>query len=240
MSSDSWAEEYEQAKQAAGEVLNLIQERNLEHPDGGPGASRLTATARRKLGSLGTKLDALRSGIEAAPDLTENERNRRRDQVAALRNKREGMLTSLRRDGGHSAARAALLSSPAAPSGPAAPGRGRESEATAPLTSAGLLELQRDVMSQQDRELEQLERGVASTKHVALRINEEATLHNRLLEGLEEDVDVSRSRLAAAQRRLKGVMHRARSCKTQLVILLLLIVLVIVVVVGFKLVLSWF
>jgi hypothetical protein len=35
------------------------QERNINHPDGGPEASRMTAAARRKLGSLGTSLDTL-------------------------------------------------------------------------------------------------------------------------------------------------------------------------------------
>jgi len=35
------------------------QERNINHPDGGPEASRMTAAARRKLGTLGTSLDSL-------------------------------------------------------------------------------------------------------------------------------------------------------------------------------------
>lgn len=31
----------------------------MNHPDGGPEASRITAAARRKLGTLGTTLDTL-------------------------------------------------------------------------------------------------------------------------------------------------------------------------------------
>lgn len=42
-----------------------VQERNLKFPEGGPEASRLTATARRKLGTLGGLLDSLRAAIEA-------------------------------------------------------------------------------------------------------------------------------------------------------------------------------
>lgn len=42
-----------------------IQERNLKYPEGGPEASRITATSRRKLGTLGSLLDALRSSLEA-------------------------------------------------------------------------------------------------------------------------------------------------------------------------------
>lgn len=41
-----------------------LQERNLKFPEGGPEASRLTATARRKLGTLGGLLDSLRASLE--------------------------------------------------------------------------------------------------------------------------------------------------------------------------------
>ena len=71
-------------------------------------------------------------------------------------------------------------------------------------------------------------------QHIALQINEEADLHNRLLEDLDEDVDVTSSRLKAAQRRLKIVMRKAGSCKTQLLIFLLLVILVVVIIIGFK------
>lgn len=40
-------------------LLCAAQERNMNHPDGGPEASRITAAARRKLGTLGTSLDQL-------------------------------------------------------------------------------------------------------------------------------------------------------------------------------------
>ncbi len=71
-------------------------------------------------------------------------------------------------------------------------------------------------------------------QHIALQINEEASLHNRLLGELDEDVDVTSSRLRAAQRRLKVVLRKSGSCKTQLLIFLLLVILVVVVVIGFK------
>lgn len=40
------------------------QERNLQFPEGGPEASRITATCRRKLGTLGGLLDGLRTSLE--------------------------------------------------------------------------------------------------------------------------------------------------------------------------------
>ena len=95
----------------------------------------------------------------------EAERNRRRDLVAGLRSRREGMMGSLRRGSGgggggpDAAARAALLSG-GAPSSSAP----RETAETAGLDTAGLLDLQRQTMARQDVELEGLERTVASTK----------------------------------------------------------------------------
>jgi SYP5 family syntaxin len=47
-------------------------------------------------------------------------------------------------------------------------------------------------------------------------------------------VDGTRSRLAAAQRRLKLVMRRSGSCKSMLLLFLVALVLVVVLVVGFK------
>lgn len=42
-----------------------VQERNLKFPEGGPEASRITASCRRKLGTLGSLLDSLRSTLES-------------------------------------------------------------------------------------------------------------------------------------------------------------------------------
>ena len=93
--TDTWLRDLEQAKQAANDVLALIQarlalnqelhqccqrcwreglefhsqycasqDRNTKYPSGGPEASRATATARKKLGTLGTSLENLREALE--------------------------------------------------------------------------------------------------------------------------------------------------------------------------------
>ncbi|KAL4427976.1 hypothetical protein ABPG75_002065 [Micractinium tetrahymenae] len=233
---DQWLADYEAAQQTANETLQLIQERNLQFPEGGPEASRITATCRRKLGTLGGLLDGLRTSLEGPQlaGLTENERNRRRDLVAALRSRREQMLASLKREAPR-AARDTLLAGSGSSGGLAAAGAGgRETDATAELGNRGLLSMQQQVMQQQDDALESLERTVVGTKHIALQINEEAELHNRLLDELDEGVEGTSSRLAAAQRRLKLVMRRSGSCKTMVLLFLVAVVLVVVAVIGFK------
>ena len=72
-----------------------------------------------------------------------------------------------------------------------------------------------------------------------VQINEETELHNRLLDDLDEEVDGTRSRLAAAQRRLKLVMRRSGSCKTQMLMFLIAVVLVVVLVLAFKIVIHF-
>ncbi|KAI3428835.1 hypothetical protein D9Q98_007652 [Chlorella vulgaris] len=230
---DQWLSDHEAAKETAADTLQLIQERNLKHPEGGPEASRITATCRRKLGTLGSLLDALRSSLESPQHagLTENEKNRRRDLVSTLRTKRDQMLAQLKREQPR-AARDQLLGGSAA--GGAGAGGGRETDTTAELGSQALLQLQNTTMQRQDQDLESLERTVVGTKHIALQINEEVDLHTRLLDNLDEEVDGTRSRMAAAQRRLKLVMRRGGACKTQLLCFLVSVVLVVVCVIGFK------
>ena len=140
------------------------------------------------------------------------------------------MLQALKRDQPR-AARSVLLGD--VPAGRDA-GAGRETDATAELGNRGLLSMQQQVMRQQDTELEHLERSVGTTKHIALQINEETQLHNRLLDELDTDVDTTASRLSVAQRKLKLVMRRAGSCKTQLIAFMMVVVLILVLILGFK------
>jgi len=89
---------------------------------------------------------------------SEQERFRRRDLLHVLRNRREQIQQSLKRQP-QASGRNALLSGGAGGSGAA-----RETETTAQLDSRGLLQLQEQVMRQQDTELEHMEKTVTSTK----------------------------------------------------------------------------
>jgi len=227
----------------------FFQERNLNHADGGPEASRVTAAARRKLGTLGSSVDTLRASLESAAyaHLTENERNRRRDLVAALRNRREQMLQALKRSPPQprGAARTDLLSTSTSTTTTTGTtnynynnnnnrGSSKETDLTAELDNTGLVSMQRQVMQQQDDNLGLLERSVQGTKHIALQINEEATLQNRLLEEFDEEVDVTQSRLRAVHRKAQWILNRSSGFKMPLVICMLSVFLMMVVLVLFK------
>lgn len=76
-------------------------------------------------------------------------------------------------------------------------------------------------------------------QHIALTINEELSLQERLLDDLEEDVDVSHSRLKAAQKKLGTVMRQSGSCYGLLITIGLMFALMIIIVICFKLS-KWF
>ncbi|PNH01546.1 Syntaxin-52 [Tetrabaena socialis] len=233
LDTDGWTKEFEECKQLAQETLQLIQERNLRHPTGGPDASRLSAAARKKLGTLGVQLDRLLrwlDGSEAASQLSEPERNRRRDQLYDLRNRREGMQLSIKRNQGQGD-REALFGGASGSGGPLPP---RETEATAPLDNRGLLGLQQQVMRQQDEQLEVMERTVISTKHIALAIGEEVELQTRLLDDLAEDVDVTQSRLKAATARVRHLLRTSSNWRMGLCVFLLIVTLVAVVLISLR------
>ena len=61
-------------------------------------------------------------------------------------------------------------------------------------------------------------------------------MQERLLDELDEDVDVTHSRLRAAQKKLGVVMKQSGNCRTTLVTIGLMLILMVVIIVCFKLI----
>lgn len=61
------------------------------------------------------------------------------------------------------------------------------------LDNHGIVSLQCQVMQERNEGLEELEVSVLSTKHIALAVNEELDLHTRLIDTLDEHVEVTDS-----------------------------------------------
>jgi N-glycosylase/DNA lyase len=72
-------------------------------------------------------------------------------------------------------------------------------------------------------------------QHIALTVNEELDLHRRLLDDLDEDVEVTHSRMRAAQKKLKTVLRRSGNCKTLCFSIMLMVALAVLLVITFKL-----
>ncbi|MFS7972032.1 putative target SNARE coiled-coil domain-containing protein [Helianthus anomalus] len=83
---------------------------------------------------------------------------------------------------------------------------------------------------EQDEGLEKLEEIVISTKHIALAVNEELDLHTRLIDDLDEHVEVTDSRLKRVQKNLAILNKRTKggcSCLCMLLSVIGIVVLVV-------------
>ncbi|CAN6476907.1 unnamed protein product [Victoria cruziana] len=170
--ADSWMKELNEASKIADEINAGISERS-SFPASGPETQRHLSGLRRKNTILKTRLDTLESLLAKLPTkqpITEKELHRRQDMLANLRSKANQMASTLNMSS--FANRDNLL-------GPES--KASEINRTAGLDNYGIVGLQRQIMREQDEGLEKLEETIVSTKHIALAVNEELTLHTRLI-----------------------------------------------------------
>ncbi|XP_076931089.1 syntaxin-52-like [Bidens hawaiensis] len=220
-STDPWVREYSEASKLADDITNMISERSSFGT--GPEAQRHSSAIRRKITILGTRLDSLQSLLTKLPakqPLTEKEMNRRRDMLTNLRTKATQMASTLNMS--NFANRDSLLGPDIKPADAMTRISG--------LDNSGVVGLQRQIMREQDEGLEKLEETVISTKHIALAVNEELTLHTRLIDDLDEHVEVTDSRLKRVQKNLAILNKRAKggcSCFCMLLSVIGIVVLVV-------------
>ncbi|KAL4026772.1 hypothetical protein IC575_015213 [Cucumis melo] len=197
--SDLWIKEYNEASKLGDDINGMISERS-SFPATGPESQRHASAIRRKITILGTKVDGLQSLLSKLPvkqPLSEKEINRRKDMLIQMRSEVKQMASTLNMS--NFANRDSLL-------GPEMKSVDVMSK-TAELDNQGLVGFQRQIMKEQDEGLEKLEETIISTKHIALAVNEELDLHTRLIDDLDQHVDVIDSRLARVQKRL-GIMNK--------------------------------
>ncbi|CAI0379301.1 unnamed protein product [Linum tenue] len=224
-SSDAWMKEYNEAAKLADDITGMIS----SLPSSGPESQRHASAARRKITILGTRLDSLQSLLTKLPgkqQVSEKEMNRRRDMIGNLRTKANQMASSLNMTS--FANRDSLLGTEI-----------KQSDImsrTTGLDNHGLVTFQRQVMREQDEGLEKLEETVISTKHIALAVNEELDLHTRLIDDLDEHVDVTDSRLRRVQKQLGVLNKRTKGGCTCLCMLMAVIGIVALVVVIYMLI----
>lgn len=226
--SDSWIKEYNEAIKLADDINAMISERN-SLPASGPESQRHASAIRRKITILGTRLDSLQSLLSKLPGkqpISEKEMNRRKDMLANLRSKVNQMASTLNMS--NFAKRDSLLGPEIKPAD--------VMSRTAGLDNQGLVGFQRQIMREQDDGLEKLEETVISTKHIALAVNEELDLHARLIDDLDQHVDVTDSRLRRVQKNLAVLNKRTKGGCTCMCMLLAVIGIVVLVVVIYMLI----
>ena len=83
----------------------------------------------------------------------------------------------------------------------------------------------------QDEQLEHMEKAVSRIGNVGLAIHGELTSQHQLLEALDEDVDITGSRIKAAQAKIQDVLKRSGgNCQICTIVALTVILLILIVV----------
>lgn len=212
--------EYNDAVKLVDDISIMVAERSTL-PTSGPESMRHASAVRRKITILNTRLDSLQNILTKpfSRPITEKEINRRKDLLSNLRTRVNQMDSTLKMS--QSANRDSLL-------GPEIKPADAMSRTTG-LDNQGIVILQRQIMREQDEGLEKLEETVVSTKHIALAVNEELDLHTRLIDNLDQRVDVTDSRLRRVQKNLAILNKRTKGGCTCMCMILSVIGIVILV-----------
>jgi SYP5 family syntaxin len=222
-SSDSWMKEYNEAVKLQEDINGMVTEQS-SFPTSGPDTQRYLSAIRRKITILGTRLDSLQSLLATLPGkqrISEKEMNRRKDMLGNLGSKVNQMASALNMS--NFANRDSLLGPEIKPDA---------SSRTVGLDNQGIVGLQRQIMREQDEGLDKLEETVISTKHIALAVNEELDLHTRLIDDLDQHVDVTDSRLRRVQKNLAILNKRTKggcSCMCLVIAVIGIVILVVVI-----------
>ncbi|KAJ4981170.1 hypothetical protein NE237_032007 [Protea cynaroides] len=226
-SADSWMKELNEAQKLADDINGMISERG-SLPSSGPDTQRHLSAIRRKITILGTRLDSLQFLLSKLPTkqpITEKEMHRRQDMLANLKSKANQMSSALNMS--NFASRDSLLGPDIKPDA---------MNRTTGLDNHGLVGLQRQIIKEQDEGLGKLEETVISTKHIALAVNEELSLHTALLDSLDQHVDSTGSRLQRVQKTLAILNKRTRGVCSCMCMLLAVIGIVLLAVVLWELI----
>jgi hypothetical protein len=108
--------------------------------------------------------------------------------------------------------------------------KGSETDETRGLSNESLLQHQQETMSKQDELIGLLVTGVDSLKKKAEIIGNEADLHKRLLDDIEDDVERGERALDKETDKTKKVGKKSDMCSLYVCICLLIIVVVVLVI----------
>ena len=137
---------------------------------------------------------------------TEKELLRRKDMLSKLRIEKDSLETRIKNPRINSENRNELMRSAG---GPRVLGKPLETEQTRNLDNQGLVQLQKEEMTVQDEQLEQLMSVLKRQGQIGQAIGDELDYQNKLLEDLDADVDRTRAKLKKTGKTLVKVSANA-------------------------------
>lgn len=223
---DPWLNEHERLTQLASEVsANIKDYHNSARNNTSVNNTKLTATIRGRLVTLTSDIARLSDQLPRL-QITERERNRRKDMIFNLSSRKDQLSD--------------LMSKPVdqvTSSGTAGPTTGKrawgqpqekpqDTEFTRNLDNAQLLQLQKDQMGQQDEHLDLLSNSIVKTKEIAVTINTELDVHTRLLDDLADKTNRVNYGIEKEREHIKKVSESAKVCGMWICIVVLIIIII--------------
>ncbi|KIX95136.1 uncharacterized protein Z520_09052 [Fonsecaea multimorphosa CBS 102226] len=200
--------------------LNLTNRDQASTPQKQHEASAAAKSHLVKAGSLIAALEEGLTNIQTATDgggwggqkLGEGEIRRRKDLIASAKRDKDGLENLLNAMATKSKLDSAVASMQETQhlmgNGTNKPkvggGRvlGKETAETRELDNQGVLQLQKQKMADQDRDVEELRRIVQRQKELGIVINQELEVQNEMLRMVDEDVDRVHGKIQIAKRRV--------------------------------------
>ncbi|KAM0334560.1 hypothetical protein ACHAQA_001590 [Verticillium albo-atrum] len=223
----TWLDTHREMKGCLHEArLALARRDGAAEAGNGTGAAEAGAAAKRALVKAGTMGFSLTEGLKAMQEggrLGDGELRRRRDLLSSAKVEREGLdrlsnsFASAQvgnqgqgaggREGiapaGDKAALLGAAASRARPGGRVLGAPLPETERTRELDNEGVVQLQKQMMGEQDQQVEMLGAIVRRQKEMGLQINEEIEATTEMLDRMNDDVDRVGGKVRVAKNRIK-------------------------------------
>jgi len=199
---------------------------------GGAERRRLQPEIEEECKSIAWQVDEMEKAVDVAEKnmtrfgLTTQEIRSRRSWVHDTRKTVEGMLTSIET----AKQIASKMTHPTTPGGKLSSAMQQDNERYIGTEQ----EQQQMVMRRQDEDLDEIGNAAQRLGHMGLQIHDELQTQNVMLEQLDEDVEQTTSRLAAAQKKINTVLQKAGLRGQLMIIGILLVLLVILVLIAFS------
>eukprot|EP00906_Rhabdomonas_costata_P003895 RCo005865 len=212
MADREWLRSFENAKRLLDSIrVDIVDSEHSSSANSG-------IEVRRGLKKLDHEIQLLRESLEASSaELPVREQARRKQVLQMLQHERDALDS--RQSAASSRDKKALVSTSAV-------ALSAGEVAALPVDEQAVLRQQRDLLQRQDEDLEALHESVLRTKNVGMLIGNEIMEHNRLLTGLQTDVDITSQRMASERRRMEKLLKRSRSGCGVCVLILLIVGLV--------------
>eukprot|EP01012_Entosiphon_sulcatum_P022677 TRINITY_DN2764_c0_g1_i1.p1 TRINITY_DN2764_c0_g1~~TRINITY_DN2764_c0_g1_i1.p1 ORF type:complete len:229 (-),score=60.97 TRINITY_DN2764_c0_g1_i1:73-759(-) len=213
MADREWIQRYENVKRLIDEIRTEIADR----PAGD--VQKRSLDIRKKLTIVEREIGTLQSTQKAAgEDLPPKEQQRRKNLLQKLQQDKALVLQKFRESSGpNSADRAALLGDKKR--GVAA----QETQETKDRDNDEVVLRQRQILEDQDKDLDSLHETVLRTKQIGKMIGNELDEHSRLLDTLDDEVEDVTTLLQHERRRLDKLVEKTKS-KTGFCIICFLII----------------